>query len=199
MLYTVGTTFLSAHDQSLDTTVQTASETREGVNVHIFSRPILVDKHTTFTDSVTVGNTWAGHEGAGLTSLATLALDRTLGGGGSMNLTYDLVYQPNTFIDSSGRHRVSASYTYNKSKKLSITVFGSGYLDTADDSLLADITYRLDARWRLIGQATLEKESGLSYTDYEMTIGRRFGARELQLTYSTYLKRISVDFTATRF
>jgi len=148
---------------------------------------------------LTFGNTWAGHEGEGLTSLATLALDRSMGGGGSLNLTYDLVYQPSTFIDSEGRHRFSASYTVNKSKKLSVTIFGSTYLDYASNSLLADVTYRLDARWRLLGQVTLERDSGLSYADYEMTIGRRFGARELQFTYSTYLKRISLDFTATRF
>jgi hypothetical protein len=199
LLYTVGTTFLSAHSQSLDTDIQQASETREGVNLHVFSKPFQVDKQTTFTESVTVGNTWAGHEGEGVTSLATLALDRKLTGGGTLDLTYDLVYQPSSFIDTTGRHRLSASYTYSKSKKLSITVFGSGYLDYHDSSLLADVTYRLDSRWRLLGQATLESDDGLTYTDYELTVGRRFGAREVQFTYSTFLKRISLDFTATRF
>ena len=199
LLYTIGTTFLSAHDQSLDSDIQSASETREGINLHVFSRPLQLNKTTTFTDSITVGNTWAGHEGEGLTSLATLALDHQLRGGGTVNLTYDLVYQPASFIDTTGRHRLSASYTYNKSKKLSITIFGSAYLDYNDSSLLADITYRVNGRWRLIGQATLESDDGLTYTDYELTLGRRIGARELQLTYSTFLKRISLDFTATRF
>lgn len=199
MLYTVGTTFLSAHSQSLDINLPTASETREGINLHTFSRPVQLDKRTTFTDSFTIGNTWAGHEGSGVTSLATLALDRSVGAGGSVNLTYDLVFQPDTFFDSSGRHRISASYNYNKSKKLSLAVYGSAYLDSSTASLLADITYRLDSRWRLLGMATLERFDALSYTDFELTVGRRIGARELQLTYSTYLKRISLDFTATRF
>jgi hypothetical protein len=199
MLYTVGTTFLSAHDQTNDVDIQQASETREGLNIHVFSRPLQVGKQTTFTDSFTLGNTWAGHEGEGVVALATLALDRRLSNGATFNLTYDLNYQPSTFIDTFGRNRLSASYIYNKSKKLTLTVFASGYLDYNDSSLLADIAYRINNRWRILGQATLESDDGLTYTDYELTIGHRFGARELQLTYSTYLKRISLDFTATRF
>ncbi len=199
MLYTVGTTFLSAHSQSLDPNIPGASETREGINFHTFSRPIQLDKHTTFTNSFTLGNTWAGHEGSGVTSLATLALDHSINRGGSLNVTYDLVIQPGTFYDTSGRHRISASYTYSRGKRMSLTVFGSGYLDSTNASLLADLTYRLDSHWRVLGSATLERFSDLSYKDFEMTLGRRIGTRELQLTYSTYLRRISFDFTATRF
>ena len=35
-----------------------------------------------------------------------------------------------------------------------------------------------------------------SFRDLQFTIGRRIGARELQLTYSTYNHRISFDMTA---
>jgi len=197
--YTVGTTFISAHSQSNDTNIPDASETREGLNVHAFSRPINLDKQTTFTESMTIGQTWAGHEGSGLTSLATLAVDRHFKTAGSLNLTYDLVYQPSTFIDTGGKHRFSASYSVNKTKSLTFTVFGSMYADSPDSSMLADMSYRINNQWRIISAATLERYNSISYNDYEMTLGRRFGARELQLTYSTYLKRVSLDFTATRF
>ena len=199
MLFTVGTTFTSAHSASRDIAIPSASETREGVNFHAFSRPMQIDKHTTFSDSFTIGNTWAGHEGAGITSLATLSLDHTFTGAGSLNFTYDLALQPGTFYDSTGKHRLSATYTVSKSKKITVSIFGSTYLDSPDSSILGDISYRLDKQWRLMGAATLERFNDLSYTDFEMRVGRQIGARELQLTYSTYLKRISLDFTATRF
>ncbi len=199
MLYTVGTTFLSAHSKSANPALAGASETREGVNFHAFSRPIPLDKHTQLTSSFTVGNTWAGHEGSGMTSLATVALDHSFNKAGNLNLTYDLVMQPGTFYDSQGKHRVSTSYNLSQGKKVTLSVFGSAYLDTSDRSLLADMSYKLDKNWRLMGAATLQKYNDLSYTDFEVMIGRRLGAREMQIAYSTYLKRISVDYTATRF
>jgi Bacterial Ig-like domain (group 1) len=200
MLYTVGTTFLSAHSQSANVAlVPTGSETREGLNFHAFSRPIPVDKHTQFTSSFTVGNTWAGHEGSGVTSQATLALDHSFNKAGNLNFSYDLMVQPGSFYDSQGKHRLSTSYNFSQSKNFSLSVFGSAYVDTSDRSLLADMTYKLDKNWRLMGAATLQKYNDLSYTDFEVMIGRRLGAREMQLAYSTYLKRISVDYTATRF
>ena len=200
MLYTVGTTFLSAHSQSANTAlVPTGSETRQGINFHAFSRPIPVDKHTQFTSSFSVGNTWAGHEGSGVTSQATLALDHTFNKAGTLNFSYDLMIQPGSFYDTQGKHRISSSYNFSQNKNFSVSVFGSAYVDTTDRSLMADMTYKLDKNWRLMGAATLQKYNALTYTDFELMIGRRLGAREMQLAYSTYLKRISVDYTATRF
>ena len=195
----MGTTFLSAHSASRDTSIPTASQTREGFKFHAFSRPIVIDKQTSLNESVTLGNTWAGHEGAGFTSMATLGVDHSFKRAGSLNLTYDLVVQPDTFIGSGGEHRFSASYSYNQLKKITFTVFGSAYADSANSSMLADLAYRLNPQWRIISAATLERYNNLTYTDYELTLGRRIGARELELTYSTYLKRLSLDYTATRF
>lgn len=200
MVYTVGATFDTTHNQSADQTViPNLTQTQYGLNFHAFSKPIAIDPRTSFTDSFTLGNTWAGSYGEGFTGLATLQLNRSLPGGGAFNLTYDLLIQPEALYDETGRHRISAAYNISKIKRLTLQFFGSIYLDAPNSSILGDMTYRLSSLWRIMGLATVERYGALSYTDFELTVGRRIGARELQFTYSTYLKRFSVNFTATSF
>ena len=77
--------------------------------------------------------------------------------------------------------------------------FGSAFLDAPDASFLADVSYRIDNDWRVLSAVTLQRFSSQKFQDIQLTIGRRIGARELQLTYSTFNKRVSLDLTATRF
>jgi hypothetical protein len=107
--------------------------------------------------------------------------------------------QPEAFYETTGMHRISVTYNVGGTKRFSMQLFGSAYLDAQNNSLLADLSYRLSSQWRILGLVTVERYGDLSYTDFELTVGRRIGARELQLTYSTYLKRFSIDFMATRF
>ena len=78
-------------------------------------------------------------------------------------------------------------------------IFGTAYLDSTDSSIFGDLIYKLDDRWRVLGGLTWQRFSTDSYRDLQVTLGRRIGARELQLTYSTFLHKVSLDFTATRF
>ena len=134
-----------------------------------------------------------------MSTLASLALDHTIPGGGNINLSYDFVTRPASQLVSNGKHRISLTYGLSAGKRFEATFFGSAFLDQSDASFLADVSYKLDRNWRLIAGATLQQFAGESYRDLEFTVGHRIGARELQLTYSTLLKRISLDFTATRF
>ncbi len=196
MMYTIGTNLTTGSVRSSDLTY---TETTGNVAMRAFSHPINLDRRTTLTNSFTVGHLWSSTGVSGPMTLATLALDHTQPGGGSINLTYDLVFQPRTLDSSGGRHRVSLMYSFGGNKRFEAAVFGSAFLDSPDASFLADLAYRLDNHWRLLLSATLQTFAGASYQDIEFTIGRRIGARELQLTYSTYNKRLSVDLTATRF
>ena len=53
------------------------NETTENATMRIFSRPIPLDKRTTFNNSFTFGHTWSDTGGTGPTALATLALSNT--------------------------------------------------------------------------------------------------------------------------
>lgn len=196
MLYTLGTTVTTGRLISEDFR---QNETTETVSMRAFSRPYNLDRRTTLTNAFTVGHLWTSRGNSGPMALATLALDHTVPGGGALNLSYDLVFQPQTFDSSGGNHRLSLTYTLANSQRFQASLLGTTYLDRSDATFLADVVYRLNGQWRLLASATLQSFAGVSYQDLEFSIGRRIGARELQLTYSTLNKRISLDLTATRF
>lgn len=197
--YTFGANYIGGAIHSTDPTVGSLSETTESLTFKAAARPRLLDKRTTFSNSFTIGHIWSNQGRNGLSTLASFSLDRTISGGSSLNLAYDYVDQPGGLLVASGKHRVGLTYSASAGKRFSMLIYGSGYLDTNESSLLGDVTYRLNNYWRLITSATLQKYQGQSYNDIEFTIGRRIGARELQFTYSTLYQRVSLDLTATRF
>lgn len=197
--YTFGTTYTDGQTRSTLSGVTNYHESSENVNLRVFAKPIPIDKRTSFTNSFSLGHTWSDTGGTGATALATLGLDHTLPGGGSINVTFDYVNQPSGVYNASGRERLSATYNLQSRKRFSAFIFGSMYLDANEASILADATYRLDSRWRFIGAVTLQRFGSDSYSDIEFIVGRRIGARELQFGYSTLKQRFSFDFTATRF
>lgn len=197
--YVFGGSFNTSRLSSHLTTEPGISDTSEQVTMRAFTRPLQINTRTTLTNSVTFGHLWNGPTNTGLLGLATMSLDHTFAGGGSMNLTYDYLTRPQSTLDTGGKHRLSLNYNVANTKKFQMSVFGSTFLDTADTSVLADAAYRLNSNWRILTAATLQRFEGQSYSDLEFTLGRRIGARELQLTYSTFNHRISFDLTATRF
>jgi hypothetical protein len=196
MQYAIGTAVNTGIARSAD---QDVDETTENITLRAFSRPRILDRRTTLTDSFTVGQLWSSSGASGPIGLATLSLDHTLPGGGGLNLTYDLVSEPQTFESGTGKHRLSLTYAVAGKRRFQLSLLGSMFLDTQDSTLLADGVYRLNRDWRLLTSITMQRFQGISYQDFEFAIGRRIGARELQLVYSTYNNRISVDLTATRF
>ncbi|MCW3052624.1 MAG: Organic solvent tolerance protein OstA [Chthonomonadales bacterium] len=197
--FTVGTTFNTTNTMSHDTSINSYEEATEAINFRAFTRPLILDKRTTVVNSLSLGQQWSdkGHNGA--TTQATIAMDHTLPGGGSLNLTYDFLSQPTGSLISDGKHRISGTYSLLLQKRFQIRITGSTYLDVPDTGILADMSYRIDNHWRLLGSATIQRFGDASYQDIEFTLGHRLGARELQLTYSTFTHRISFDLTATRF
>lgn len=196
MMYVFGTDFSSGRT---DSTGLATSDSTQTLTARAFTRPILLDRRTTLNNSFTVGQLWSSGGSSGMIGLASLSLDHTAPGGHVMTMTYDFVMRPNTSSETFGNHRVGVSYSLTSKKRFQATLFGSTFLDAKASSLFADAVYRLDGRWRILTSVTLQTFGSDSYNDIQFTIGRRVGARELQLTYSTYNKRLSFDMTATRF
>ncbi len=197
--YTLGTTFSASQTHGADALLTNTRVIQEGINLRTYSLPFHLDKRTTLSDSFSIGQIWSSGGVSGPAALATLSLDRTLSGGSSMNITYDFVSQPGAIYLAGGKHRISINYGLASGKRFQANIFGSAFLDSPEASALADFVYRLDSQWRLLSAVTLQRYGGTSYKDMEFTIGRRIGARELDLTYSTLYKRIYFDMTSTRF
>jgi hypothetical protein len=175
------------------------NQTTQGLTFRTFSRPIPINRRTTLTNSFSLGQVWSDQNNGGFTSMATLALDHTLRGGSTVRMTYDFVNRPAALFASGGKHRFSLDYSLTSSRRFTASVYGIAFADNPDSTLYADAIYQIDKNWRLIGVATLQRFAGESFDDFQVTIGRRIGAREVQFTYSTFNRRFSLDFMATRF
>jgi hypothetical protein len=214
--FTVGTKFtterysgvnsnLTAQQQSVQQGIPlplspTINESNQEATFRAFTRPISLDTRTTLTSSFTYGHLWSptsvvtGAEGIG-----EVAISRAIGGNALLGLNYSYRSMPTGLMGFNGKSLVSLNYSVSLNKRLQFTLFGSSYLDATSTSVLGDVAYRLNNDWRLLSAVTLQEYGGVNYNDLEFTIGRRVGARELQLTYSTYAHRISFDLTATRW
>ena len=197
--YVVSTSYSTSRFSSHDPLAIPFRDTSEQVSFRAYSRPFKIDTRTNLTSSFSAGQLWDGPTNTGILGLATISLDHTLSGGGAINLTYDFATRPQHILETGGKHRVSLTYNVTNNKHVQLALFGSTYLDASDSSILADAAYRLNKDWRILTQATIQRAQGQTYKDLEFTLGRRIGARELELTYSTYNKRISFDLTATHF
>ena len=197
--YVVSTSYADSRLTGHDPLSTPFHDTSEQASLRAYTRPLRIDKRTTLINSFTTGYLWDGSANTGIMGLATLSLDHTLSGGGGINLTYDFVTRPERVIDTGGKHRMSLTYNVTNNKHFQLSLFGTTYLDAQNASFLADAAYRLNKDWRLLTSATLQTYAGQNYSDLEFTVGRRIGAREVQLTYSTFNHRLSFDLTATKF
>ncbi|CCW36405.1 organic solvent tolerance protein OstA [Chthonomonas calidirosea] len=198
--YVFGTRYSSNYFRSSGSLASLSNASSEEITWRTFpAMPMLLDRRTTLNVSFTLGHMWTTNHLTGFTSQISLGLDRTLPNGGDINFGYDFLSTPNPAYNEDGKHRVSITYQVGRSKHFALGLSGTAFLDSPSASFLADAVYRLDSRWRLLASATLQHGNFLNYQDFELTIGRRIGARELQLTYSTYTKRIYIDLTSTNW
>lgn len=198
MLYTFGTN-LTNGSSVLPSVKQSQNESTQNLNFRAFSKPIPIDNRWTLNHSYTVGQMFTNVGSSGVTTAATITADHVMHGGGALSLSYDLMYAPAGLYGNPGHHRLGMNYNLSTNKRIQVSLFGSAFVDADQASLLIDTIYKISGDWRAIITGTFQRFDSASFNDLQLTLGRRIGARELQLTYSTYLKRISLDLTATRF
>ena len=199
LMYTLGTTLTNSRIRSQDALVGAYNTNTEQVTLRTFTRPRQLDARTTLSNSFSVGQLWQSNGGNGLATAASVSLDRQMPGGATLGLNYDFLNQPAATDVPTGHHRLGLSYNFNRGKRFDASIFGSVYADAPDATLYADMSYRVTKDWRLLFSGTYSNYSSGTFHDLQFTLGRRIGARELQLNYSTYNRRISFDLTATRF
>ncbi|MCC6730527.1 MAG: hypothetical protein IT208_14425 [Chthonomonadales bacterium] len=169
----------------------------QGIQARFYSQPFKLDRSTTLTNYVTVGNVWTNLGRGGRSLVASLTAARSMPGGASLRATYDFARQPTVLTDG-GSHRVSLSY-YAGDRRWNVYVYSSVMLDAPLSSTMADLGFVFAPRWRLSLTATLQRFSGSSFRDFELGIARTIGGRDLLLSYSTLSHRIFFDIQASRF
>ncbi len=197
VLYTLGTNLNYGYSTSSDPLIRATDASQAAISARFFTHPVAIDRLTSFNQSLSFGRIWTATQYGGYDAELSLSLDHTMSNGGAFTLAYDYLSTPTSGLDGGGKHRVSINYTIPRDGRFQASLMGTSYLDANSAVFLADLAYRLNARWRLLFSSTLESFTQESYKDFEFTIGRRIGAREIQLTYSTFSKRIYFDLTTT--
>jgi len=169
----------------------------QGVQARVFSSPFRLDGKTTLTNYLTVGNLWTTQGNSGVSMLASLTANRTLGSG-ALTLTYDFARQPGAF-DFGGSHRMSLNMYTGAGSKWRLSLYGNTMLDAPNASLIGDFVYAVAPRWRVSLAASISRFFGGTFRDYEVGLSRSLGGRELVLSYSTYHHRFFFDIEASRF
>lgn len=193
--YAIGGTASVSRTRALQYRNSTVSQ---GIHARFFSSPFRLDRNTTLTSYMTVGNLWTNQSNSGQTVMASLSASRSFGGGASMQWTYDYTRQP-TFLTAGGSHRLSANLFAGGGSKWSFYLFSSMMLDAPSTSLFSDLRYEFAPRWRFSLSATLQRFASSMYRDYEIGIARSIGGRDLILSYSTFTHRLFFDIQASRF
>src|SRR5262249_45962861 len=161
------------------------------------SAAFKLDKETTLTNSLSVGNVWISHRLGGPSFLASLSPNRIMKGA-NLQLGYDLTKQPN-LITGGGNHRVSMTLMTGMNSKTSLYLLASSMLDAQASSLIADFDYNFIPRWDFSLKASMQRFSTSSYRDFEVGFGRSVGGRKLFVSYSTFNHRFFFDLQATRY
>ena len=200
-LYTFQTEYVRAGATSnvVSDNVTLGNEETKTLRFRAFTHPIPISKSFNLSQSYSVGQIFTNLGNSGMSETATLSFDYVQPKAGSLSIIYDYIKQPSGPFTAVGSNRLGLNYNLAANKRMQITVFGSLYLDSPESTQWVDFIYKLGPEWRLFLGGTFQNFAGQSFNDMQLTLGRRIGARELQLTYSTYLKRISLDLTATRF
>ncbi|MFQ3609945.1 MAG: invasin domain 3-containing protein [Fimbriimonadales bacterium] len=167
---------------------------REGVGVLMRWSliPQSLDRSTTITGGLTVGQYVGNLPNAGWSMTGTLGLTRAVGQQGALSLTYD--YSQDALGSTSlGRHRLSGSLFWNPTNQLYLTGYFSRALDTTALSYVADASWRLSDLWRVGAGLTWQTYQGYTFRDQTLTFAYRLGYRELALTWSASTRRWSFD------
>ncbi|MCX6358210.1 MAG: hypothetical protein NT029_00230 [Armatimonadetes bacterium] len=174
-----------------------SSSTSRGLQARFYSRPWQLDRLTSVTNSVALGHQWTSAGRSGASTVGSLIGTRALGGGASLQMTYDYSQQ-GVGTSSGGSHRTSASLNAYTPRS-SLSLLGTYTLDAAESGLVASADYQFVRRWRLYTNATVQRFAAANYSDVEFGISRSLGGRDVMLSFSTFEHRVMLDLVTSRY
>ncbi len=115
----------------------------------------------------------------------------------SLNSTIALGYSAEYFSGDSavdGLEQILSLDLSTRRNKWYLYAFGSHNLTFQDTFSYLDLNYYQSQRWRWELAGTLYSFQDSSYNEWELTLARTFGQREVGLTYSEETGRLSLEF-----
>ncbi len=177
----------------------------ESVGTRFFTRALPVVRDTSFTQSLSVGQTFVQGSGvaSGVAVQGTSSLTRRLGALGSTTVTYDYTETPAlprlSSYTANPRHRLGYSLSLTTGEPWSIDLFASRGLDISQSTLNSVLQFKIGGPWRGRLAYSASQFSGINYQEQEYGLIRRIAGKDFALYYSTTAKRFQLDLSQASF
>lgn len=199
------------NDSSQDTVAEWDSTQR--LDANIYSMPMPLGRNLTLRNSVSLGYVMGDSNTRGLSKLGTAVLDWKLSKQSNFQLSYRFTERPSisvvrrpgteetveTLINNNARQTLSAMLRLGDSKKWYASVYAIKGLDYSSANIFADFSYRLSNSWRLGMRSTTNNVGVSSYDDFELSLGKRIGNRELLAVWSKSQNKIMFELGSAGF
>ena len=158
--------------------------------------------------SVGLGYVWSDVASSGLSTLAAAMLDWKPSRYSSLEVSYRFAdragirgsgVQTRSVSSHPGKQTLSANLRLGDGQKWRASIYTIKGLDYPSTNLFGDLSYRLARQWRVGLRSTANYYGGLSYNDFEISLGRTIGSRELIAVWSKSQKRVMFELGSSGF
>jgi hypothetical protein len=199
------------------TSVLTDSGSTHGLDGRIYSAPVPLAKNLSFRGSAGVGYVWGDIRSTGPSTLGMAMLDWRLSKQTGLQLSYRYVDRPNITVSrlvrrpdtkdlitqfeqlDARRQTLSLNFRTGDGRKWRASLYAIQGLDYSATNVFADFDYRLNRDWRFGIRSTLADFANASYDDLELSLGRRFGQRELIAVWSKSQNKVMFELGSGAF
>jgi len=167
-------------------------------NIH--SAPIPLARTLSFRNSIGLGYIWGDSTTSGLSVLGTAMLDWKVSQYSSFQLSYRFADRASIYASRTGKQTLSATCLLrDNSGKWRASMYAIRGLDYPMTTVLADFGYRFNEDWRFGVRSTLSEFGHSSYDDFELSVGKMVGSRELVAVWSKSQKRVMFELGSGGF
>lgn len=168
-----------------------SSQSAFGITARARTLPLRLDRRSTLSASLRVGQLSGHNARDGLTISSTTTVSSSLNPSTTAVLTYD--YLNDGFnAQYIGRHRVSSQLSWYRGA-VSFSTFATKSLDIDRLNGYADLSYRFGPLWRLGSYFSLDRYRGSTFEDLSVVASYRLGVRDIGLSWSQRTKRLGIE------
>lgn len=197
-------------------TDEASYESSQRLEGNVYSNPLALSRDLSLRTSAGVGYVW-GSGTTGLSTLGSAVLGCKLPKRGLFELNYRFVDKPDVYISylvkkpdtneieektsvlNNARQTLSAMLRIGDNKKWRASLYAIKGLDYSALNVFANLSYRIDSNWRLGMRSTRNEYGKSSYNDFEISLGKTLGSRELLAVWSKSQKRIMFELGSGGF
>jgi hypothetical protein len=213
--YTTGLSYNTGKNTEILPNKQTVTQTfaTRAFNLNVFSLPVKFGTKSTLTDSMIFSQSQDSRtQRSALTVHGNLGWNQKLNSVSDVSFAYAYSHDPlsvgpalpagipNFFRQSVDKHDFSLVYGVTPTNnRWNLSLISTYSLPFSDRTLEGQFNYFPARDWHVTATPSYSLENEFAYHEWDFSVGRRVGSRELTLYWSTIEHRIRFDFGAAQF